>query len=74
MFVSVKARVQNVTLSLPQPLWRKFRVYAAKRKQSMTALMSEAIRRIMDEEDSREAAKQRLLKRLQNPPNWGLMG
>jgi len=70
----MKAKVQNVTLSLPQPLLRKFRVYAAERNQSMTALMTEAIRRMVDEEDSREAARQRLLKRIQNPPDLGTHG
>jgi len=70
----VKAKIQNVTLSLPQPLLRKFRVYAAERNQSMTELMIEAIRRMVDEDDSREAARQRLLKRLENPPNLGTHG
>jgi len=49
-------------------------VYAAERNQSMTALMAEAIRKMMDEEDWREAAKRRILKRIQNPPNLGTGG
>ena len=57
----------NVTLSLPQPLLRRFRIYAAKRNQSMTGLMAEAITRMMDEEGEAEAAKRRILARLRNP-------
>jgi hypothetical protein len=67
----VKAKIQNVTLSLPELLLRKFRVYAAERNQSMTALMTEAIRRMLDEQDSQEAAKRRLLERIHNAPNRG---
>jgi len=38
---------KNVTLSLPEPLLRKFRVYAASRNRSMTNLMAEAIQTLM---------------------------
>jgi len=65
----VKAKIQNVTLSLPELRLRKFRVYAAERNKS--ALMTEAIRRMLDEQDSQEAAKRRLLERIHNAPNRG---
>ncbi len=35
---------KNVTLSLPEPLLRRFRIYAARRNESMTRLMAEAVR------------------------------
>ena len=67
------AAKKNVTLSLPEPLLRKFRVYAAERNQSMTALMTEAIRKMTEEETDREKekAKRRFFERLKNPPGKG---
>jgi predicted transcriptional regulator len=67
-------KTQNVTLSLPEPLLRRFRVYAAERNKSMTALMTEAIRKMVDEESSREAATRRILERIRNAPDWGTGG
>ena len=58
----------NVTLSLPEPVLRRFRIYAAEWKQSMSALMAEAIQRMMDEKSGAGAAKRRILARLKNPP------
>jgi len=68
---------RNVTLSLPEPLLRRFRVYAAERNQSMTALMAEAIRNLLEREDREQqaaAAKRRILARIQNAPDWGTGG
>jgi len=70
----MEARHKNVTLSLPEPLLRKFRIYAASRNQSMTKLMAEAIRLLMDQESDRAGAKRRILARLQNPPDLGTGG
>jgi len=65
---------QNVTLSLPKPLLRKFRVYAAERNQSMSSLLAEAIRKMVVQEDEYEKAKRRFLARLGNPQNLGTGG
>ena len=68
---------RNVTLSLPEPLLRRFRVHAAERNQSMTALMTEAIQSLLDRDDREQqiaAAKRRILARIQNAPNWGTGG
>lgn len=66
---------KNVTLSLPEPLLMRFRVYAAKRNQSMTALAAEAIRNLMDrEEEEIAAANRRLLERMRTAPNRGTGG
>ena len=70
----VTSKVQNVTLSLPEPLLRKFRVYAAERNESMTAIMTEAIQKLLEEEDPREAARRRLIARIRHPPNLGTGG
>ena len=65
---------QNVTLSLPEPLLRRFRVFAAERNQSMTGVMAEAIRRMMDEDTKSGQAKRRFLERLKNPPGRSARG
>lgn len=67
-------KTQNVTLSLPEPLLRQFRVYAAERNQSMTALMAEAIRKMIDEDGLREARRRRMMERIHNAPDWGTHG
>ncbi|MGH9584585.1 MAG: hypothetical protein ACRD4O_16810 [Bryobacteraceae bacterium] len=65
---------KNVTLSLPEPLLRRFRVYAAERNQSMTTLMAEAIRRLMDRDEQTANAKRRFLERMRNSPGRGTGG
>jgi len=65
---------KNVTLSLPEPLLRQFRVYAASRNQSMTQLMAEAIRMLMDKEPERLAANRRILARMKNAGDLGTGG
>ena len=65
---------KNVTLSLPEPLLRRFRVYAASRNQSMTKLMAEAIQRMIDHEGEREKTKKRIIDRMRNAPDLGTGG
>ena len=60
---------RNVTLSLPEPLLRKFRIYAATRNQSMTSVMAEAIRTLVDEDEQTAKAKRRFLERVRNAPD-----
>ncbi len=67
-------KTRNVTLSLPEPLLQEFRVYAAKQNQSMTAVMTNAIRMFMQQDSEREAAKKRIAQRLKNPPYLGTGG
>ena len=72
----VKSERRNVTLSLPEPLLRRFRVYAAKRNQSMTALMTFAIQRELETEgdEAREKAKRRLIQRMEKGLDLGTGG
>lgn len=70
---NVKAH-KNVTLSLPESLLRKFRVYAAFRNRSMTNLMTEAIQTLMEREEQQESAKRRFLKRIMSAPDRGTGG
>ena len=65
---------RNVTLSLPESVLRRFRVHAAERNQSMTALMTEAIRSLMDRDEHAAGAKRRFLARIRNAPDRGTGG
>jgi len=65
---------KNVTLSLPEPLLRRYRVYAASRNQSMTGLMAEAIRSLMERDEQTARAKERFLNRVRNAPDLGTGG
>jgi hypothetical protein len=60
---------RNVTLSLPEPLLRKFRVYAARQNQSMTSLMAVAIRTLMDPDEEKAKARRRFLERIRKAPD-----
>lgn len=62
---------RNVTLSVPEPLLRRFRVYAAERNQSMTSLMEDAIRNMVEENGQASRAKRRFLERIRNAPDRG---
>ena len=63
---------KNVTLSLPEPLLRRFRVYAAERGESMTSLMTQAIQKMIAEDQQYEKAKRRFLERIRNAPDRGI--
>lgn len=64
----------NVTLSLPDALLHKFRIYAATRNQSMTSLAAQAIRDLMERDQQTAAAKRRFLGRIRNAPDRGTGG
>jgi predicted transcriptional regulator len=64
----------NVTLSLPDGLLRRFRVFAAERSQSMSSLMTWAISEMIEEESQTQKAKRRFLERIRNAPDRGTKG
>ena len=64
----------NVTLSLPDALLHKFRIYAATRNQSMSSLMARAIRDLTERDQQTAAAKRRFLGRIRNAPDRGTGG
>jgi hypothetical protein len=70
----VKTQHRNVTLSLPEPLLRRFRVYAASRNESMTSVMADAIRQLMTDDAGTSRAKRRFLDRIRNAPDRGTKG
>jgi len=59
---------------LPEPLLRRFRVYAAEHNQSMTSLMEDVINRLLEEDGRRSKAKERFLERIRNAPDRGTGG
>lgn len=65
---------RNVTLSLPELLLRRFRVYAAARNESMTRVMAGAIQQLMSDDAGTSRAKRRFLERIRNAPNRGTKG
>jgi plasmid stability protein len=72
----VKAGHKNLTLSLPEPLLQRLRVYAAQHNRSMTELMEQAIRKMIveDTEGKYEAAHKRLVEQMRNAKPLGTGG
>ena len=64
----------NVTLSLPDALLHKFRIYAATRNQSMTSLAAQAIKDMIERDRQNAAANRRFLERIRNAPDRGTGG
>jgi hypothetical protein len=65
---------KNVTLSLPEGLLRRFRIFAAERNQSMTQLMAEAIEGLLNDRKRGIGANRRFLERIRNAPDRGTKG
>ena len=66
---------KNVTLSLPETVLRRFRVFAAERNQSMSSLMTQAIEKLMGRDDDEyKKASRRLIQRMRNAPDLGTKG
>jgi metal-responsive CopG/Arc/MetJ family transcriptional regulator len=63
----VKHETRNITLALPEPLLRRFRVYAASRHQSMSSLMTDAVKKMIDEESEYERSRKSFLDQIHNP-------
>jgi metal-responsive CopG/Arc/MetJ family transcriptional regulator len=64
----------NVTLSLPEKLLRRFRVFAATRNQSMSSLITVAISDMIERESQTQKARRRFLERIRNAPDRGTKG
>ena len=67
-------KITNVTLSLPDPLLQRFRVYAATRNRSMSSLMAQAIEETVDSASDVDEANRRLIARMKDAPDLGLRG
>jgi hypothetical protein len=64
----VKQDHQNVTISLPVPVLRKLRICAAKKSRSMSSLITEAVAKVVEDDDEYERAKRSFIARLKNLP------
>ena len=68
------AENQNITLSLPRELLKRVKRVAADRDTSVSALMTEALGRLADEERRYSAARKRGLEALKSPRALGTRG
>jgi Arc/MetJ-type ribon-helix-helix transcriptional regulator len=65
---------QNITLRLPRELLRRIKRLAADRDTSVSALMTEALTRLADEDRRYLATRKRALAALRSAPSLGTGG
>jgi hypothetical protein len=65
---------QNITLSLPRKLLKQVKRVAADRDTSVSALMTEALGRLADEDRRYSAARRRALTALRSARSLGTQG
>lgn len=65
---------QNVTLSLPRALLKRVKRVAADRDTSVSALMTEALGRLADEDSRYSAARKRAVTALRSARSLGTHG
>lgn len=68
------AETQNITLSVPRDLLKRVKRVAADRETSVSALMTEALERLADEDRRYAAARKRALAALRSPRSLGTGG
>ena len=68
------AENQNITLSVPRTLLKRVKRVAADRDTSVSALMTEALARVADEDRRYSAARKRALAALRSPRSLGTQG
>lgn len=65
---------QNITLSLPKDVLRKAKVFAVKRKTSVSGLVAELLTDLVTQKDQYTTAKKEHLAILLQSPNLGTNG
>ncbi len=65
---------QNITLSVPRELLKRVKRLAVDRDTSVSALLSEALARLTDEDRRYSAARKRALIALRSPRSLGTGG
>lgn len=68
------ADTQNITLSLPKSLLKRVKRVAADRDTSVSALMTEALDRLADEDRRYSAARRRALAAMKSARSLGTTG
>lgn len=71
---NAEAEKRNVTLSLPREMIREVKVIAARRDTSMSGLMVEKLRELVEEDREYEDARERGLRRLEEGFDLGTGG
>jgi plasmid stability protein len=62
---------RNITISMDEGVIKKAKVFAARRGQSVSALLRSEILRLVDDDDSYQQAKEAALKRLNRGMSLG---
>lgn len=65
---------QNVTLSVPKKILRKFKEIAFRRQKSVSRLMVEMMETAVESEEGYRVARERYLRRLETGLNLGTQG
>jgi hypothetical protein len=65
---------QNVTLSLPKAVLRQVKLLAAQRQTSISSLLTQALTRLMQQEEQYTRARRRHLQRLDRAFDLGTGG
>ena len=68
----VHVETQNLTLSLPKTLVRQLKVIAAQRNTSITALVTQSLEEIADENAKYREATERLLEHMRRVGHGGI--
>ena len=68
------AETQNITLRLPRELLKRIRRLAADRDTSVSALLTDALTRVADEDRRYSAARKRALAALRSSSSLGTHG
>lgn len=62
---------QNITLSLDKELIQQIKILAARKSTSISALLSEELKRLLEKNDAYEQAKQKALESLKKGYDLG---
>jgi predicted transcriptional regulator len=67
-------KTRNVTLSIPEDLLRQLKIVAARQDTSISAMLAQALRQIVDQHDGYAEAQRLMLKDLRKGYNLGTHG
>lgn len=65
---------QNITLSVPKKILRRFKEIAFRRQKSVSGLMVEMMKTVVEREEGYRVARERYLRRLDAGLNLGTQG
>jgi hypothetical protein len=74
LVAEVDMETQNMTLALPRRVLRQIKTIAARRRTSVSRLLTEQLEAIIAQEQDYSRARTRHLAVLKTPPIWAPMG